>query len=56
MDTSWGGKLRAGALGGRDKEREGYVCEFLSGYYGNSTGLSVSLQNDLLRRLELFNL
>ena len=36
--------------------RERHVCESLSGYYDNSTGLSISLQNDLLRRLELFNL
>ena len=37
-------------------EREESVCKSLSGYYSNSTGLSISFQNHLLRRLELLSL
>ena len=55
----WGGGTRERrGTGGRGKERETsmYVCESLSGYYGNCTGLSDFLQNHFLRRLELFSL
>ena len=32
-----------------------WCCESLSGYYDDSTGLSVSLQSDLMRRIDLFS-